>query len=103
MIFYSNQKPQRETSAAEILLRIERFLKMEQKISDEKINIRSTISQPIIDRLYPDVTLRRIHATLKVAEIFAIERQSPKIEISDLNRAEKWTLTGFLQLERGMS
>ena len=103
MIFYSNQKPQRETTADQILERIENFQRLEKKISAEKINLSSSINQTIIDRLYPDVTLRRIHATLKVAEIFAIERQSPKIEISDLNRAEKWTLTGFLQLERGMS
>ncbi len=103
MIFYSNQKPTRDISAQQILDRIEKFQHLEQKNTSDKINLRSTINQTIIERLYPDVTLRRIHATLKVAEIFATERLSPKIEISDLNRAEKWTLTGFLQLERGMS
>ncbi len=101
LMFYSSQKPVREMTGAQILKRISDYVAKEHYSSDA--NLRQTIHQGIVDRLYPDVTLRRIHATLRVAEIYARERDSSKIEISDLNRAEKWTLTGFLQLERGMS
>lgn len=97
IMFYNNQKQQRDVISEKILERIEKL-----KILSENKNLKPTINQSIIDKLYPDVTLRRIHATLKVAEVYALERQSQKIEISDLNRAEKWTLTGFTQLEHGM-
>ncbi len=103
LMFYSNQKPVREISAEVILNRIENFQNLELKQKQSKTDLKASIHQGIIDRLYPDVTLRKIQSTLRVAEIFALERMSGKIEISDLNRAEKWTLTGFLQLERGMS
>lgn len=103
LMFYNNQKPNREISAEKILDRIENFKKLQEHLSDRKLDLKLSMHQGIIDRLYPDVTLRKIQATLRVAEIYAIERESEKIEISDLNRAEKYTLTGFLQLERGMS
>lgn len=103
LMFYSQQKPVREISSDEILKRISEYQKKESAGILKGQDLKQSIHQGIIDRLYPDVTLRRIHATLRVAEIYARERDSSKIEISDLNRAEKSTLSGFLQLERGMS
>jgi hypothetical protein len=56
----------------------------------------------LFERLYGHLSRRRQHALLKVAEVYATESKHQQIELIDLTKSEKWTVQGFLQLEKGM-
>ncbi len=110
LMFYKNQKPKREVTGFQILERIEKFNQLRNKnllqIATESSNTLSndlTNTLPLIfEKLYADVSLRRQQFIYRVAQIYQFERESSKLELSDLNKAEKWTLNTFLELEKGM-
>ena len=109
LMFYKNQKPKREVTGYKILERIEKFNNL-KSIQSSRVDLSFSNSTgqdqsgvPIIfEKLYADVSLRRQQFILSVAQIYQFERESSKLELSDLNKAEKWTLKPFLELEKGM-
>jgi hypothetical protein len=62
-----------------------------------------TIQDKLIEQMYGNMPMRRKQALLKAAHIYATERESSTVEFCDLIRAEKWTYSSFLELEKGMS
>ncbi|MBC7754645.1 MAG: ATP-binding protein [Moraxellaceae bacterium] len=97
--FYYQQKlPPRNISGESILLRI-------NHLRNKKDNLKTPVDQvtDLTDQLYPDISMRRKISLLKAARIYAIERESSTIELQDLVKAEKWTYSSFLEIERGMS
>ena len=95
LYFYSQKNKKRHISGSSILLRIEDYFK-----SDVQLNLNDVES---LQNLYPDSSYRRLKALKSVAAVYASERKSQIIELSDLNRAEKWTIRSFIDLEKGMS
>ena len=106
MMFYKNQKPKRDVTGFQILQRIKSFNELQLKRTlhlDAEVSPDLTNSLPLIfEKLYADVSLRRQHFIHAVAQVYQFERESSKLELTDLNKAEKWTLNTFLELEKGM-
>ncbi len=97
--FYYQQKlPKREITGHEILKRIVNF-------QQNKMKMKTAFHQQsqLIDQLYPDISMRRKISLLKAARTYAIERESSTIQLPDLIKAEKWTYSSFLEIEKGMS
>jgi magnesium chelatase family protein len=95
MYFHKTKKPKRDITGFEILKRIENFNVLARKTSLK-------IDQDWIESQYQDLSGRRLTALVKVAEIYAIEQQSPEITLPLLKKSEAWTVRGFLELEKGM-
>lgn len=98
--FYYSQKNQNRIIAGHHIL--ERLQAFEMKRA--KIRIQTDVGvDNMIDQVYSDISMRRKKALVKAASIYAIERESSTIELQDLIKAEKWTYSSFLELEKGMS
>lgn len=105
LFFYPATRPQRKIKGTEILLRIEEwqqsykvYLTNQHDVTTEK----ASENQKIYEGIYPDLSLRRFKALQKVAEVYAVERESGSLQNQDYLRAEKWTISPFLQLEKGI-
>ncbi len=97
--FYYQQKlPRRDVSGRTILQRIQNYHK-------KKTGVKAAFDKPteLTDQFYPDISVRRKISLLKAARIYAIERESSSIQFQDLVKAEKWTYSSFLEIEKGMS
>lgn len=97
--FYYQQKlPKRDVSGQTILQRISNY-------HMKKVRLKTAFNKQtdLTDQFYPDISMRRKISLLKAARIYAIERESSSIQLQDLLKAEKWTYTSFLEIEKGMS
>ena len=68
-----------------------------------RLNVAFNKQTHLTDQFYPDISMRRKISLLKAARIYAIERESSTIQLQDLIKAEKWTYSSFLEIEKGMS
>lgn len=106
--FYYNQKNQtRDVCGEHILKRIHNYEYLKSNIILTSSNSHGLFTDESADQLihqiYPDIAARRKTALKKIALVYAIERESSTIELKDLIKAEKWTYSSFLELEKGMS
>jgi magnesium chelatase family protein len=97
--FYYQQKlPKRDVSGRTILQRIQNF-----HLRKTKLKTAFSKQTELTDQFYPDISMRRKISLLKAARVYAIERESSSIQLQDLVKAEKWTYSSFLEIEKGMS
>ena len=97
--FYYQQKlPHREIGGRTILNRIQNY-----HMKKTRLNVAFNKQTHLTDQFYPDISMRRKISLLKAARIYAIERESSTIQLQDLIKAEKWTYSSFLEIEKGMS
>ncbi|MFN3454050.1 MAG: ATP-binding protein [Pseudobdellovibrio sp.] len=97
MFFHTNTHEKRSLSGHDILNRIDNFNDL------TKTNpVVSTFDQELLENLYGHLSQRRFNALIKVAQIYAIEEKSPYITINHIKKSEKWTVTSFLMLEKGI-
>jgi hypothetical protein len=106
--FYYGQKNQRRNVlGSDILKRIEKYRALESAFKFSGHGPREIESDERLEslmlQLYPDISTRRKKSLIQAAAVYAIERESGSIELQDLVRAEKWTYSSFLELEKGMS
>lgn len=96
MYFHKLKRPVRNISGFQILERIESWKKKASLVecSDDL---------QMVESVYANLSGRRQKALLKVAQIYAIDEQAPKISLNHLKKSESWTVKGFLQLEKGMN
>jgi magnesium chelatase family protein len=97
--FYYQQKlPKRDVRGQSILQRIRNY-------HMKKVRLKMAFNKQtdLTEQFYPDISMRRKISLLKAARVYAIERESSSIQLQDLLKAEKWTYTSFLEIEKGMS
>ncbi|AZZ36604.1 competence protein ComM [Bdellovibrio sp. qaytius] len=94
--FHTLRRPKREITGREILKRIENW-------NGKAIKNPLKADLDFIDSIYGELSGRRQQALAKVAEIYAIEENSREITVKHLKKSESWTISGFAQLEKGMS
>lgn len=94
--FHKLRRPKREVTGYEILKRIQNFKELALE-NDLKVDL------DFIDTIYGDLSGRRQQALAKVAEIYAIENNACEISVKHLKKSESWTISGFSQLEKGMT
>lgn len=100
LYYYYPQKLQKRTiSGRDVLNRIEKNIHNRQK---KPITLKNGL-ESLMEQMYPETSMRRRQSMVKIAEIYAIERESSTVELMDLIQAEKWTSNSFLMLEQGMS
>ena len=99
LYFYPSQKLPRTVSGDSILSRLGQyqhsFKALEQTGDYSEQNLASV--------LYPEASQRRLNALNAVARVYATENGRSIIELSDLKKAEKWTIRPFIDLEKGIS
>ncbi|MES2803285.1 MAG: ATP-binding protein [Bdellovibrionota bacterium] len=93
--FHKLRRPKRTITGHEILKRID-----EWNIKAQKNPLKADLD--FIDSIYGDLSGRRQQALARVAEIYAIEEKSLEITVKHLKKSETWTISGFVQLEKGM-
>lgn len=97
----TNQRIDRSVFGLKILERIQAYNQKQPLIDNGDATL--DYDTEVFEDLYKDSGSRRRSAVLRVAQVYAIERESSKIEISDLVKAEKWTLKPFKTLQNGLS
>jgi magnesium chelatase family protein len=105
--FYPQKSQKRDISGFKILDRIShqhsQIIRLNNELSDELKKSHSVKNKEIIETYYPAIGVRRAQSLLKVAVQYAAERESGILDLSDLVKAEKWTYSSFIELEKGMS
>lgn len=94
--FHKLRRPKRDITGHEILKRIEKW-------SDLAEQNLVKVDLDFIDSIYGELSGRRQQALAKVAEIYAIEEKASEITVKHLKKSESWTISGFVQLEKGMA
>lgn len=103
LLMFTQTKQNRRISGQDILKRIQNFFDLDQIIIKD-------ISNQLLEPLYSNLSTRRKNYLIHVAQIYAQERiaqrssesLAPKMTLEDLNKAEKWVIRPFEQLEKGM-
>lgn len=98
LYFYKNKKEPRHVSGQDILNRIQLY---QSRFHPEELETDAV--DALISKFYNDLPTRRESSLRRVSRVYAIERESSKIELEDLLKAEKWTYRSFLSLEGGIS
>ncbi len=100
IIFFHHRqlKNNRHILGHDILKRIHAFHELSKNRTRPTL---SSTTDRFFDQIYGALSGRRNHALIKIAEIYAIESNSPKIELLHLNKSEEWTIKGFTELEAG--
>ncbi len=104
ILFFTAHAKSRSIKGQVILDRIENFKKFEGTVTFE-------VADELIQSYYVDLPTRRKQHLENLARIYAIERyaealgegRSIKLSFPDYNKAERWVIKPFEQLEKGMS
>ena len=103
LLLYSDYKQQRSVSGKTILIRVQKYFELQNKLTDLQL-------PKLLESYYSHLSTRRKNYMNKVANIYALDRfaqgtsgeERPKVAVEDYNKAELWVLRPFEQLEKGM-
>ncbi len=101
ILFFTSAVKERKVPGASIMARIEKF--GELNAASSAFNVDA-----VIKNYYQDLTARRKNNLEILARIYAVERltnqktEDIQLNFEDFSRAEKWVVTPFEQLDKGM-
>lgn len=101
--FFKTKSGDRNIQADQILKRIKSYQDQKNRIktnqNEELIRLKA---DPYFEKFYGELSGRRQEALVQIALIYAAEAKHETIQIDDLKKSEKWTIQGFLDLEKGI-
>ena len=101
--FFTTKAGIRNIDADQILKRINQFQVQKSKTKlDESQEFKRLKADIFFEKFYGELSGRRQEALVQIALVYAVEAGHENIQIEDLKKSEKWTIQGFLELEKGI-
>ena len=101
--FFKTKSGDRNINSDQILQRIKLYQDQKNKINTNQTEeLKRLKADTYFEKFYGELSGRRQEALVQIALIYAIEARHEIIQIDDLKKSEKWTIQGFLDLEKGI-
>ncbi len=101
--FFKTKSGDRNINSDQILQRIKLYQDQKNKINTNQTQeLKRLKADTYFEKFYGELSGRRQEALVQIALIYAIEARHETIQIDDLKKSEKWTIQGFLDLEKGI-
>ncbi len=101
--FFKTKSGDRNINSDQILQRIKQYQDQNNRIkTDQAKELKRLKTDIYFEKFYGELSGRRQEALVHIALIYATEAGHETIQIDDLKKSEKWTIQGFLDLEKGI-
>ncbi len=101
--FFKTKSGDRNINSDQILQRIKFYQNQKDKTKTNQIEeLKRLKADTYFEKFYGELSGRRQEALVQIALIYATEAKREIIQIDDLKKSEKWTIQGFLDLEKGI-
>ncbi len=101
--FFKTKSGDRNINSDQILQRIKLYQNQKDKTKTNQIEeLKRLKADTYFEKFYGELSGRRQEALVQIALIYATEARHEIIQIDDLKKSEKWTIQGFLDLEKGI-